>query len=211
MGKRKDPPEYVGGRGHQVLPPPRGGGGDPPEYAGGRGHQVLPAFRGGGIESVADESNWAMHDLPPGKSVGVGTGTHPDHLRAERITVGRAKRVVGRASVVLQGLSIPNGLDEEHRNLLLDLIRTVADLERELAKVKDQNKVLSEEIEALKTVKVGLPVWRATWTTFIAAAAGGAAGTVGASAASYAAGYTAGFIAGVLHDIFSPDSLCIMT
>ena len=116
---------------------------------------------------------------------------------------------MGRASVVLQGLSIPNGLDEGHRNLLSDLIRTVRDLESELAKVKDQAKLSSEEIAALKTVKEGLPVWRENWNTFIAAAGGAAAGTVVAGAASYSAAYTAGFIAGVLHDTFSPGVSCI--
>lgn len=131
--------------------------------------------------------------------------------RVERITVGTAKHIIGPAHEVLIGLSIPNDLSEEHRDLLREFRRTVEDLKRDLAGVTDQNKLMSGEIEALKKVQKALPIWRATWTTFIAAGAGVAAGTVGASAASYAAGYTAGFIAGVLHDTFSPDSLCIMT
>ncbi len=185
--------------------------------AGGRGHQVLPALRGGGGESVADESNWAMHELPPGKSVGVGRGTPGAFARSDapsrvtQITVGTAQHIIGPAHEVLIGLSIPNDLSEAHRELLREFRRTVEDLKRDLAGVTDQNKLMSGEIEALKNVQKALPVWRETWTTFIAAGAGVAAGTVGASAASYAAGYTAGFIAGVLHDTFSPDSLCIMT
>ncbi len=190
---------------------------DPPKDADGRGHQVLPAFRGGGIESVADESNWAMHELPPGKSVGVGRGTPGAFARSDapsraaQITVGTAQRIVGPAHEVLSGLPIPNDLSEAHRDLFLEFRRTVADIQRDLAGVTDQNKLMSGEIEALRKAQKALPVWRETWITFIAAAAGGAAGTAGASAASYAAGYTAGFIAGVLHDTFSPDSLCIMT
>jgi hypothetical protein len=131
--------------------------------------------------------------------------------RAAQITFGTARHIIGPAHEVLIGLLMPDGMNQAHSHLILELIRTVEDLKRELAKVNDQNKLLSEEIEALKLVQKGLPVWRETWTTFIAAAAGGAAGNVGASAASYTAGYTAGFIAGVLHDTFSPDSLCIMT
>ncbi len=131
--------------------------------------------------------------------------------RAAQITVGTAQRIVGPAHEVLSGLPIPNDLSEAHLDLFLEIRRTVADLKRELAGVTDQNKLMSGEIEALGKAQKALPVWRATWTTFIASAAGVGVGAAGASAASYTAGYTAGFIAGVLHDTFSPDSLCIMT
>ncbi len=131
--------------------------------------------------------------------------------RVERITVGTAKHIIGPAHEVLSGLPIPNDLSKAHLDLFLELLRTVEDLQQSLAGVTDQNKLMSGEIEALRKVQKALPVWRETWITFIAAAAGVAAGNVGASAASYAAGYTAEFIAGVLHDTFSPDSLCIMT
>jgi hypothetical protein len=75
--KRTDPPAGAGGRGHLEIPSIEISSADPPE-GGGRGNLVLPAIGGGGGESVADESNWAMHDLPPGKSVGVGTLTLPN-------------------------------------------------------------------------------------------------------------------------------------
>ena len=133
----------------------------------------------------------------------------PDN--SDSLTVGYAKSIVGPAHEVLSGLPIPNDLSEAHRDLFLEFRRTVADIQRDLAGVTDQNKLMSGEIDALGKAQKALPVWRETWITFIAAAAGGAAGTAGASAASYAAGYTAGFIAGVLHDTFSPDSLCIIT
>lgn len=195
MGKRKDPPKDTGGKGHQVLPALRSGGGDPPTGAGGRGHQVLRPLRSGSVNSTWAAGSWR--------------GMEPQ--RVERITVGTAKRIVGPAHEVLSGLPIPNDLSEPDRDLLIEFRRTVENLNRDLAKVTDQNKLMSGEIEALGKAQKALPVWRATWLTFIAAAAGGAAGNVGVSAASYTAGYTAGFIAGVLHDTFSPDSLCIMT
>ena len=45
MGKKKDPSKGVVGRGHQVLPALRSGGGDPPKGDGAKGHLVLPAIR----------------------------------------------------------------------------------------------------------------------------------------------------------------------
>ncbi len=194
---------------------------DPPKDAGGREHQVLPASRGGGIASVADESNWAMHDLPPGKTVGVGMGTHLDQdsawaasawrgqepQRVERITVGTANSVVSRACLVLGGLSPPNDWDQAQRDLFDELIRTVKALEAELAKAKDQHKLLAEDVEALKKIKEARPFLREVFLTFTA----GAGAVLVASSGSYWAGYTAGFMAGYLHDTFSPDSLCLMT
>ena len=47
MGKKKDPSKGVVGRGHQVLPALRSGGGDPPKGDGAKGHLVLPAIRMG--------------------------------------------------------------------------------------------------------------------------------------------------------------------
>ena len=202
MGKRKDPPK-------RMDPPKRT---DPPKDAGGRGHLALRGFSSGSDNPRKDANARRRQEPQRVESGGLGgPRAHSDPLRAKRITVGKAKHIIGPAHEVLIGLSIPNDLSEAHRDLLREFRRTVEDLKRDLAGVTDQNKLMSGEIEALKKVQKALPVWRATWLTFIASTAGVAAGTVGASAASYAAGYTAGFIAGVLHDTFSPDSLCIMT
>ncbi len=194
MGKRKDPPKGAGGRAHLELPALSMSGGDSSQGAGGRANLVLaPLTMSGGDLST-------------------GTGAQLDApSRAAQITVGAAQRTVGAAHEVLSGLPIPNDLSEAHLDLFLEFRRTVEDFKRNLAEVTDQNKLMSGEIDVLRKAQKALPVWRATWLTFIASTAGVAAGTVGASAASYAAGYTAGFIAGVLHDTFSPDSLCIMT
>ena len=163
--------------------------------------QVLSAIRGGGGESVADESNWAMHELPPGQSVGVGTGTHPTPLRAARIPVGTAKRVVGPASVVLQGLSIPNDLNEAHRDLFLELLRTVEDLQQSLAGLNDETQRLSDEPEEFrKKLDDALPLWKRAWETFVLKSAEGAGTSVGKGAV-----FTAGFIAGMIYCAFATD------
>ncbi len=180
---------------------------DPPTGAGGRGHQVLPALRSGGIESVADESNWAMHDLPPGKTVGVGRGTPGTFARsnppsrAAQITVGTAQHIIGPAHEVLIGLSIPNDLSEAHRNLFLELLRTVEDLQRSLADLKDENRRLSDESEELrKKLDDALPLWKEAWETFVLKAAAGAGTSVGNGAV-----FTAGFIAGMTYSAFAAE------
>ncbi len=201
MGKRKDPPK-------RMDPLKRT---DPPKDAGGRGHLALRGFSSGSDNPRKDANARRRQEPERVESGTLGPRPHSDRLRAKRITVGTAKHIIGPAHEVLIGLAIPNDLSEAQRDLFLELLRTVEDLQQSLAGVTDQNKLMSGEIEALRKAQKALPVWRATWLTFIASTAGVAAGTVGASAASYAAGYTAGFIAGVLHDTFSPDSLCIMT
>ncbi len=132
--KRTDPPAGAGGRGHLEIPSIEISSADPPE-GGGRGNLVLRPFEIVGGESAADESNWAMHDLPAAESGSVGRGIPGTFarsdapIRAAQITVGTAKRIIGPAHEVLSGLSIPNDLSEAHRDLFLEFRRTVADLD----------------------------------------------------------------------------------
>ena len=197
--KRTDPPKGVVGEGHLVIPSIGISIADPPE-GGGRGNMVLPAVRSAGVESVADESNWAMHELPPGKSVGVGTGTHPDHLRAERITVGTAKRIIGPAHWALQSLATPNDLKEEHRDLFLDLVRTVAELQQKLAAIEEENRRLADENEDLcNSIDQALPLWKRAFEEFVLKLAGDL-GTLAAGGTAF----VAGFIAGMLYNTLSP-------
>ncbi len=157
MGKRKDPPEGVGGRGHQVL----------------------PAFRSGSV----------------------GSGTHPDPLRAERITVGTAKRIMGPAHQVLIGLSIPNDLSEAHRDLFLELLRSIEDLRQSLADLRDENRPLSDEPEEFrKKLDDALPLWKEAWETFVLKAAAGAGTSAGKGVV-----FTAGFIAGMTYSAFAAE------
>ncbi len=143
--KRTDPPKGVVGEGHSVLPSIRSAGGDPPKDAGGRGHLALRGFSSGS-ESVADESNWAMHDLPPGKTVGVGRGTPGTFARSDvpsrvaQITVGTAQRIIGPAHEVLIGLSIPNDLSEAQHELFLEFRRSIEDLQQIIAGLRDENR-----------------------------------------------------------------------
>ena len=109
--------------------------------------------------------------------------------------------------MILSNLAIPNDLDEKHRDLILELRRTIEELEQELAKVTDENARLSDHNDALKKVGDGLPIWKQTWLTLVASA-GGSLGV--ALAVSGVPGYTAGFIAGVLHDTFSPADSCLL-
>lgn len=173
---------------------------DPPKAAGGRGHQVLPAIKSGGVESVADESNWALHELPAVKSGIVGSGTHPEHLRAERITVGTAKRIIGPAHWALQSLSIPNDLDEEHRDLFVELVGTVVALHQKLAVIEEEGWRLADENETLgNSIDQALPLWKKAFEEFVVTYAGGM-GTQAARGTAFAAG----FIAGMLYNTLSP-------
>ncbi len=194
-----------------VLPALRSAGGDPPMYAGGRGHQVLPAVRGGGGESVADESNWAMHELPPGKSVGVGRGTPGSFAqsdgpsRAAQITVGTAQHIIGPAYEVLSGLSIPNDLSDAHLELFLDFRRSIEDLQQIIAGLRDEIRRLSDESEELRQKLDGaLPLWKRAWETFVLKSAEGAGTSVGKGAV-----FTAGFIAGMSYSAFAAEPLGI--
>ena len=117
--------------------------------------------------------------------------------------VVHTKAVVDAASLLLNGLATPNepGLTTEHHDLIDELKRSVRALEQEFADVKGKNEHASDEVEIrqtvqiLKIIRVGLPVWRQTWLTFI-----------GPTAEPVATLYMAGFIAGVLHDSFSPSA-----
>ncbi len=204
--KGKDPPKGVGGEGHLEVPAIRMGSTDPSE-GGGRGHQVLPAIRGGGGESVADESNWAMHELPPGKSVGVGRGTPGAFARSDapsraaQITVGTAQRIIGPAHEVLIGLSIPNDLSEAHRELFLEFRRSIEDLQQIIAGLRDENRRLSDESEELrKKLDDALPLWERAWETFVLKSAEGAGTSVGKGAV-----FTAGFVAGMIYSAFAAE------
>ena len=74
--------------------------------------------------------------------------------------------------MILSNLAIPNDLDETHRDLILELRRTIEELEQELANVTDENARLSDHNDALKLVRDGLPTWKQTWLTFVASAGG---------------------------------------
>ncbi len=178
--KRMDPPKGVGGEGHSVLAALESGSADPPESGGGRGHQVLAAMESGSV----------------------GRGTHPDPLRAERITVGTAKRIIGPAHQVLIGLSIPNDLSEAHRDLFLELLRSIEDLRQSLADLRDENRPLSDEPEEFRMkLDDALPLWKEAWETFVLKAAEGAGTSVGKGAV-----FTAGFIAGMTYNAFAAEA-----
>lgn len=186
-------PSEGSGRGNQVLPALRSAGVDRPMGAGGRGHQVHPGSRSGSVESIADESNWALHALPTDESV-----THPNPLHAERITVGTAKRIMGPAHEALIGLSIPNDLSEAHRELFLELLRSIKDLQKSLADFKDENRRLSDEPEEFRKKLVdAIPLWKRAWETFV---------LKGAEVAGGGAVFTAGFIAGATYSAFTAEA-----
>jgi hypothetical protein len=186
-GWQKDPPKDPGGRGAQVLPPVRSSGGDPTGGAGGRVDLVLQPLQ--------------MGSAVPPKGGSVPSGIHGKSLRAERFTVGTAKRVVARASVVLQGLSIPNDLSEDHRDLFVELQRSIANLQQSLAELSDENRRLSEENEVLRNkIAEGLPLWKRACEEFVLKAAAGAGTTAGKGAV-----FTAGFIAGMTYSAFAGE------
>ena len=121
----------------------------------------------------------------------------PDKLG--NLTVGYAKRIVGPAHEVLIGLSIPNDLSEAHRDLFLELLRTVADLQQRLAGLRDDNRRLSDESEELREkLDDALPLWKRAWETFVLKSAEGAGTSVGKGAV-----FTAGFIAGMTYSAFA--------
>ena len=172
--------------------------------AGGRGNMVLPAVRSGGGESVADESNWAMHDLPPGKSVGVGRGTpgvfarSDAPSRAAQITVGTAQRIIGPAHEVLSDLPIPNDLSEAHRELFRELRRSIEDLQQIIAGLRDESRRLSDESEELRQkLDAALPLWKRAWETFV---------LEGAEVAGGGAVFIAGCIAGATYNACTTEA-----
>ena len=130
---------------------------------------------------------------------------HSERLRAKRITVGTAKRIVGPAHEVLMGLSIPNDLSEAHRDLFLELLRTVEDLQQSLAGLNDETRRLSDEPEELrKKLDDALPLWKRAWETFVLKGATAAGTTAGKGAV-----FTAGFIAGMTYSAFAAEPLII--
>ncbi len=134
-------------------------------------------------------------------AAGAWRGQEPQ--RVERITVGTAKHIIGPAHEVLIGLSIPNDLSEAHRDLFLELLRTIEDLHQSLADLKDENRRLSDESEELrKKLDAALPLWKQAWETFVLKAAEGAGTSVGKSAV-----FTAGFIAGMTYSAFAAEPL----
>lgn len=111
--------------------------------------------------------------------------------RVERITVGTAKYIIAPAHEVLIGLSIPNDLSEAHRDLFLELLRTIEDLQQSLADPKDENRRLSDEPEELREkIDDALPLWKRAWETFV---------LKGAETAGQGAVFTAGFVAGMIY------------
>ena len=197
--KSKEPPKGAGGRGHQVLPALRMSGGNPPTGAGGRGHQVLPAPRSGS-DSPPKDANARRRQEPQRVESArpYSPRAHSDPLRAKRITVGTAKSILGPAHEVLIGLSIPNDLTEEHRELFLELLRSIESLQQSFADFKDENQRLSDESEELrKKLDDALPLWKRAWETFV---------LKGAETAGQGAVFTAGFIAGATYSALTADA-----
>ena len=123
--------------------------------------------------------------------------------RVERITVGTAKYIIGPAHEVLSGLSIPNDLSEAHRDLFLELLRTVEDLQQSLADLSDDNRrPFDESVELRKKLDAALPLWKQAWEAFVLKAAEGAGTSVGKGAV-----FTAGFIAGATYSAFAAEPL----
>lgn len=124
---------------------------------------------------------------------------------ANNLTVGYARTIVGPAHLALQDLSIPNDISEEHRDLFHELRSTVAELEKNLADIQEESRLLSDENEELRnTIDQALPLWKKAWEEFILKGAG----AIGASAGKGAV-FTAGFIAGMLYVNFSSAELGI--
>lgn len=119
---------------------------------------------------------------------------------AHNLTVGYARSIVGPAHWALQGLSIPNDLSEEHRNLFEEMLGIVAELEQKLSNVEGEQRLLSSENETLRnSIGQAVPLWKRAWEEFILKGAG----AVGDSAGK-ASVFAAGFIAGTLYTNFAP-------
>jgi hypothetical protein len=132
-------------------------------------------------------------------AAGAWQGMEPQ--RVERITVGAAMRIIGPAHEVLGGLTIPNDLSEAHRDLFLELLRTVGDLQQTLAALNDETRLLSDENEELrKKIDDALPLWKRAWETFV---------LKGAETAGKGAVFTAGFIAGMTYSALAAEPLGI--
>ncbi len=195
MGKRKDPPK-------RMDPPKRT---DPPKDAGGRGHLALRGFSSGSDNPPKDAN--ARRRKQPQSVEGAGPlgAWTPSAWRTKRITVGTAKSILGPAHEVLIGLSIPNDLSEAHRDLFLELLRTIEDLQQSLADPKDENRRLSDEPEEFREkIDDALPLWKRAWETFVLKGAEGAGTSVGKGAV-----FTAGFIAGMTYSAFAAEPLGI--
>lgn len=125
--------------------------------------------------------------------------------QANNRTVGDARSIVGPAHLALQGLSIPNDISEEHRDLFDELRSTVAELEKKLTDIQEESRLLSDENENLRNIiDQSIPLWKRAWEEFILKGAG----AIGASAGKGAV-FTAGFIAGMLYVNFSSAELGI--
>ncbi len=128
-------------------------------------------------------------------AAGAWRGQEPQ--RVERITVGTAKHIIGPAHEVLIGLSIPNDLSEAHRDLFLELLRTIEDLHQSLADLKDENRRLSDESEELrKKLDDALPLLKRAWETFV---------LKGAETAGQGVVFIAGFVAGATYREFAAE------
>ena len=110
------------------------------------------------------------------------------------------KRIVGPAHWALQSLSIPNDLTEEHRDLFIGLVRTVAELQQKLGAIEEEDRRLADENESLgNSIAQALPLWKKAFEEFVVKYAGGM-GTQAARGTAFAAG----FIAGTLYNTLSP-------
>ena len=175
-----------------------GKGKQPPKGAGGRGYQLLPSLRGGGVELAADARRRRRQEPQLVESGGLGgSRPHSDPLRAKRITVGTAKHIIGPAHEVLSGLAIPSDLSEAHRDLFLELLRTIEDLQQSLARLNDETRALFDENEELrKKIDDALPLWKRAWETFV---------LKGAETAGQGVVFIAGFVAGAAYREFAAE------
>ena len=178
MGKRKDPPKRM----------------DPPKDAGGRGHLALRGFSSGSDNPRKDANARRRQEPQRVESGTLGPRPHSDRLRAKRITVGKAKHIIGPAHEVLIGLSIPNDLSEAQRDLFLELLHTVEDIQQSLAGLRDETRRLSDEPR--KKLDDALPLCKRAWETFV---------LKGAETAGQGAVFTAGFVAGMIYREFAAE------
>ena len=120
-------------------------------------------------------------------------------------TVGYALGIVAPAQLALQDLGIPNNIGEEHRDILVELQNSVADLEQKLIAAQEENRLLLDDDPQLRdTIDQVLPLWKRAWEEFILKAAGGIGDSAGKGTT-----FAAGFVAGMLYAQMSQAGLGI--
>ncbi len=138
--------------------------------------------------------------VEPASEAGLPEFDEEDSDRAITLTVGNVKRLVDPAHWALQSFSIPNDLTEEHRELFLELVASVAELQEKLAAIDDHNRRLADETEDTRdSIRQALPLWKRAYEELVLRLSGG----LGEQAARGTA-FAAGFIAGTLYNSLSP-------